>query len=73
MVTWHDGPSVVIDEKGREWPIYTAQIDCSVMRHEFYDLGIEPDEAATIVEQMLERVEQEMYEYVPDWVRELRG
>ena len=73
MLTYHDGPSVTIDQDGNEWPFYTARVDCNAIADEFPELRITPDEAATMVEQMLERVVEEMYEYVPDWVRDLRG
>ena len=72
MLTYHEGPSVVLED-GHEWAIFTAKIDTNTIFHEFYDLHITPDEAATIVEQLLDRVADEMYEYMPDWVADIRG
>lgn len=71
MLVYHDGPTVEI-ENGNEWAIYTAEVYCMTIAHEFPELDITPDEAATIVEQMLDRVAEEMYEYMEDWVKELR-
>lgn len=72
MLTYHDGPSVIIDEEGHEWPIYTAKIDTNAIAHEFPELNITPDEAATVIEQVLDRFSDEMTEYMADWIREVR-
>lgn len=72
MLTWFDGPSVVISD-GRMWPIITAKFDCSAIHDEFDELGITPEEASELVERLLCRVEEDMYEYMEDWVRDLRG
>lgn len=71
MLIYHDGPSVTIED-GHEWAIYTAKIDTNVILHEFPELDVTPDEAATIVEQMLDRVRDEMYDHMPEWVAEIR-
>lgn len=71
MLEYHDGPSITIED-GHEWAIYTARIDCLSIAHQFPELNITSDEAATIVEQMLDRVTEEMYEYMPDWVADIR-
>jgi len=71
MLEYHDGPSITIEDS-EEWAIYTAYVDCLSIAHEFPELSITPDEAATIVEQMFDRVREEMYDYMPEWVAEIR-
>lgn len=73
MITWHDGPSVIIDWYDNEWKIYTASIDCFAIANEFPDLHITPDEASEVVEGLLMSIEETMYDYMEDWLKDVRG
>lgn len=71
LINWWDSPSV-IHEDGKYWPLVMAEFDCNAIAHEFPELHITPDEAHRIVDNVLERVAEEMHEYMENYLGEVR-
>ena len=71
MLHWWDSPSVT-HEGGKYWPFVIAEFDCIAIAHEFPELRITPEEAHAIAENVLTRVEEEMYENMASYLEEVR-
>ena len=71
MITWNefDGPTL----GGDTWPVFRVDIRCLPMANMFKNLHLTAHETELIVNNMLFDLEDRMYEYMTDWVNEVRS
>lgn len=73
LIDLFESPSVTISADGTVWPMLDAHIDAFCVADEFPELRMTPDEVMRIVESVFERVNEELYEYMPDYLSEVRS
>lgn len=71
IITWNKGYGPTID--GEMWPTYLVEIRGLPMANAFKELHMTADEAERVIDGMLFDLEDRMWEYLPDWVKEARG
>lgn len=76
LIEVRESPSVTIERNHdgtlTMWPVMTAYFDTFHIARCFEDLHMTPDEVCEVVNNVLERVNDEMYKYMANYVSEVR-
>ena len=71
-----ESPSVEISRDGgqtTQWPVLMARIETMVIAHEFEELGMTPEEVVHILENVFERLNEELEEHMATYLTEVRS
>lgn len=72
----YESPSVEVSREGGQtvyWPVLMARIETMVIAHEFGELGMTPEEVVRIIENVFERVNEELEEHMESYLSEVRA